>query len=118
MSEVGWSDRHEHERDKGREWQREKVTVNSNHPFFFFLTATGNRADYDHWASLGNYGWSYADVLPFFRKAEDNRIRGLDRGYVTRHVPQVTLRYRVRRLPGYLGWVDIDLGCSTILLGQ
>ena len=83
MSEVGWSDRHEHERDKGREWQREKVTVNSNHPFFFFLTATGNRADYDHWASLGNYGWSYADVLPFFRKAEDNSIRGLDRGYVT-----------------------------------
>ena len=41
----------------------------------------GNRADYDHWASLGNYGWSYAEVLPFFRKAEDNRIRGMDRGY-------------------------------------
>ena len=65
--------------------KREKVTVNSNQLFFpFFLTATGNRADYDHWASLGNYGWSYADVLPFFRKAEDNSIRGLDRGYVTR----------------------------------
>ena len=24
----------------------------------------------------------------------------------------------IRRLPGYLGWVDLDLGCSTILLGQ
>ena len=26
--------------------------------------------------------------------------------------------YRVRHLPGYLGWVELDLGCSTILLGQ
>ena len=52
---------------------------NRNHRIFYFFP--GNRADYDHWASLGNYGWSYADVLPFFRKAEDNRIRGMDRGY-------------------------------------
>jgi choline dehydrogenase-like flavoprotein len=32
----------------------------------------GHRADYDHWASLGNRGWSYADVLPYFKRSEDN----------------------------------------------
>ncbi len=32
----------------------------------------GHPGDYDHWAALGNRGWSYDDVLPFFRKAENN----------------------------------------------
>jgi len=32
----------------------------------------GQAADYDHWRQLGNTGWSYADVLPFFKKAERN----------------------------------------------
>jgi choline dehydrogenase-like flavoprotein len=31
----------------------------------------GNRADFDNWASLGNEGWDYASVLPYFKRAED-----------------------------------------------
>src|SRR5947208_740589 len=32
----------------------------------------GHRSDYDQWAALGNTGWSYADVLPYFKRSEDN----------------------------------------------
>ena len=37
----------------------------------------GNRADYDGWAADGAEGWSYDDVLPYFKRAEDNE-RGED----------------------------------------
>src|SRR6202044_2464598 len=43
----------------------------------------GQPEDYDHWAQLGNRGWSWDDCLPFFRKAErwegeGNAVRGKD----------------------------------------
>ena len=43
----------------------------------------GQREDYDHWASLGNKGWSWNDVLPLFKGMEDfyagaNEFHGAD----------------------------------------
>jgi choline dehydrogenase len=35
------------------------------------LYVRGQPEDYDGWAAAGNAGWSYADVLPYFRRAED-----------------------------------------------
>ena len=32
----------------------------------------GQAADYDHWRQLGNAGWGWDDVLPYFRKSEDH----------------------------------------------
>src|SRR5262249_30868480 len=32
----------------------------------------GQAEDFNHWRQLGNAGWSYDDVLPYFRRAEDN----------------------------------------------
>lgn len=41
----------------------------------------GHRLDFDHWNYLGNEGWSYDEILPYFKKSEDNengasRFRG------------------------------------------
>ena len=41
------------------------------------IYARGHAADYDGWAAQGNPGWSYADVLPYFKRAEHNE-RGAD----------------------------------------
>lgn len=44
----------------------------------------GQRADYDGWAELGNRGWSYDEVLPYFMRSErrigagDDKVRGRD----------------------------------------
>ena len=32
----------------------------------------GHRSDYDQWAALGNAGWSFSDVLPYFKRSENN----------------------------------------------
>ena len=36
----------------------------------------GHKADYDEWARLGNSGWSYDDVLPYFKKSEHREAGG------------------------------------------
>ena len=36
------------------------------------LYVRGHKWDYDHWANLGNDGWSYDEILPYFKKAEHN----------------------------------------------
>ncbi|MBS3911682.1 MAG: choline dehydrogenase [Hydrogenophaga sp.] len=41
------------------------------------IYARGHAQDYDHWAAQGNPGWSFADVLPYFKRSEHNE-RGAD----------------------------------------
>lgn len=34
------------------------------------LYVRGNKRDFDNWAALGNPGWDYESVLPYFKKSE------------------------------------------------
>jgi choline dehydrogenase len=39
----------------------------------YMIYMRGNRADYDEWAAMGLPGWSYQEVLPYFKRSEDNQ---------------------------------------------
>ena len=58
------------------QWPRGKVLGGSS-SINGLLYVRGQSQDFDEWASLGNKNWSYKDVLPYFKKSEDQQ-RGAD----------------------------------------
>ena len=51
-------------------WPRGKMLGGSS-SLNAMIYIRGHRADYDAWAAAGNAGWSYDEVLPYFKRAED-----------------------------------------------
>lgn len=71
----------------------------------------GTPADYDRWAALGNPGWAYADVLPAFRRVEDD-LDFADQWH-GRGGPIPVRRYR----PKELTWANAAAYTAMVLAG-
>ena len=72
-------------------WPRGKVLGGSNQINGMVYTR-GHRLDYDSWRQMGCEGWSYDDVLPFFKKSED--FRGPDASHHGKGGPLTVRRGR------------------------
>jgi len=72
-----WTEPEPHLDNRRLYWPRGKVMGGSS-SINSMVYIRGHAVDYDHWAQLGNRGWSYADCLPYFRHAEDHAQRPSD----------------------------------------
>jgi choline dehydrogenase len=57
-------------------WPRGKVLGGSS-SINGMVYIRGQAEDFDHWRQLGNAGWSFEDVLPYFKRSE-HQVRGVD----------------------------------------
>lgn len=55
--------------------------VGGSSTFIAGMVVRGNRRDFDEWEELGNPGWSYRDVLPYFKRLERNQGAHIEKEY-------------------------------------
>ncbi len=87
-----WSEAEPGTGDRQLQWPRGK-TLGGTSSINGMLYVRGNPADYENWAQMGCRGWSYDEVLPFFRKSETYRGKG-DPEYRSQGGPLIVEDYR------------------------
>ncbi|XP_046560410.1 glucose dehydrogenase [FAD, quinone]-like [Haliotis rubra] len=71
-------------------WPRGRV-LGGTSQLNYMVYVRGNRHDYDGWAATGCEGWSYKDVLPYFKKSEDIQIPNLTKSDYHGHEGPLTV---------------------------
>lgn len=67
----------------------------------YMIYARGTSDDFDNWAALGNPGWTYDEILPYFKKSENCEIPDLD-----------------SRFHGQNGYLDINYASYVSPIGE
>lgn len=88
-------------------WPRGKVLGGSS-SLNIMVYIRGQAYDYDQWAANGNSGWSYADVLPYFKKSEHQQ-----RGASQYHGANGPLHVSDLRSPNVLSRAFVEAGVQT-----
>ena len=78
-------------KDQRCAWPRGKALGGSS-TINYMIYNRGNRLDFDQWAKDGNHGWSYEEVLPYFKKSERSRLK----------------RYSNSTYHGQKGWLSVE----------
>ena len=89
---VNWNYSAQGPENRAIHWPRGK-TLGGSSSINGMLYVRGNPADFDGWAQMGNRGWSFDDVLPYFRKSEDYK-QGTDPDYRGKNGPLKVEDYR------------------------
>lgn len=93
--------------DRRIHWPRGRL-VGGSSSINSMIYMRGQAADYDHWRQLGNPGWSYESLLPYFRRSEAN-WRGAD----DHHGADGPLRVDPPRSDNPLHDVFVEAGCEA-----
>ncbi|KAK7588146.1 hypothetical protein V9T40_005391 [Parthenolecanium corni] len=105
------------EEEKRCYWPRGKV-LGGTSVLNGMMYIRGSHRDFDNWAALGNYGWSYSEVLPYFLMSENNlQADIMDPGFhgvggpltVTRFPYHPPLSYAIVQAGAELGYPTRDL---------
>ena len=79
MSPYDWQYKTEPQKfltkNKVSPWGQGKVLGGTSQLNYMYYVR-GNPRDYDEWSDLGNDGWSYKEVLPFFKKSQNYDVSG------------------------------------------
>ncbi|GAC1349976.1 MAG: GMC family oxidoreductase N-terminal domain-containing protein [Ktedonobacteraceae bacterium] len=109
-SPIDWAYQTEeqtHLNNRSLYWPRGKVLGGSS-SINAMVYMRGSRRDYDHWYELGNEGWSFSEVLPYFKKAENE-----ERGASEYHGTGGPLNVTDQRSPNPLSHAFVEAGVEV-----